>query len=250
MYVPLRTAAEHFNVSKQTIATWADRGEIDFIVLPRGHRRFKLRGEGNTSSGTTSNGDKKEKVNVCYCRVSSNGQKDDLQRQINYMQEKYPGWTIYADIGSGLNWKRKGLKTILRRCMQGDLGKVAVAHKDRLARFGFELIEYVMAQCGVELLCEGESAHKSRETELVDDILSIVTVFSARIHGGRHYNKGTKNCSAPNEGSGPKIDQVDGLLPVDVQPGARIHKRRQGAQENLLLAPQQVRQRLKRQAVE
>ena len=143
------------------------------------------------------------------------------------MQEKYPGWTIFTDVGSGLNWKRKGLRTILQRCMQGDVGKVAVAHKDRLARFGFELIEHIMAQWGVELLCERECAHKSRETELVDDILSIVTVFSARIHGGRHYNKNKEDCSAPVEGSGQKNDQVDGMLSMDVQPGARIHKRRQ-----------------------
>lgn len=214
MYVPIRTACQHYNVSSQTIRAWAAKDEIDFINLPSGQRRYKVRGEGNTSSITKE--PEKEKINICYCRVSSNGQKEDLQRQVEYMRQKYPGWIIYTDIGSGLNWKRQGLKTILRRCLLGDVQKVAVAHKDRLARFGYELIEYIMAQCSVELLCEYEGAHKSREAELVDDILSIVTVFSARIHGGRQYQKNQKGDSSPQKRSCAEIETVDGELQVDV----------------------------------
>ena len=100
--------------------------------------------------------------------------------------------------------------------MLGEVGKVAVAHKDRLARFGYEIIEYVMGQCGVELLCDYEETHKSREAELVDDILSVVTVFSARIHGGRHYDTGQKGDSSSNRGSLPEAEALAGMLSVDV----------------------------------
>ena len=214
MYVPIRTAAKHYSVSNQTVRAWAEREEIEFITLPSGQRRYKIRGDGNTN--TVAEESKKEKSNVCYCRVSSNGQKEDLRRQVEYMQQKYPGWVVYTDIGSGLNWKRKGLRTVLRLCMLGEVGKVAVAHKDRLARFGYEIIEYVMGQCGVELLCDYEETHKSREAELVDDILSVVTVFSARIHGGRHYDTGQEGDSSSNRGSLPEAEALAGMLSVDV----------------------------------
>jgi predicted site-specific integrase-resolvase len=214
MYVPNRIATKHYNVTSQTVRAWADRGEIDFIQLPSGQRRYKIRGDGNTPCPAAES--EKEKINICYCRVSSNGQKDDLKRQVEHMQEKYPGWTVYTDIGSGLNWKRQGLRAVLRRCLLGEVGKVAVAHKDRLARFGYEIFEYMLGQCGVELVCNYEETHRSRESELVDDILSIVTVFSARIHGGRHYNPNSKSDSKPVKGCCDKVEKMDGMLPVDV----------------------------------
>lgn len=217
MYVPVRTASKHYNVSKQTIRAWADKDAIEFIALPSGHRRYKIKGDGNTAeTNAREPEEKEEKVNVCYCRVSSSGQKDDLRRQVEHMQRKYPGWVVYTDVGSGLNWKRKGLRTVLRRCLLGDVGKVAVAHKDRLARFGYEIFEYILGQCGVQLLCDYEETHKSRESELVDDILSIVTVFSARIHGGRHYDANAKANSSPDPGSCEQVEAVDRVLQVDV----------------------------------
>jgi putative resolvase len=217
MYVPLRTAAQHYGVSKQTISIWADNGNIEFTTLPSGQRRFRVRGAGNTNAATADDQDTiKKKIKICYCRVSSHGQKDDLSRQIEYMHAKYPDSEVYSDIGSGLNWKRNGLKAILRRCLQGDVEQVAVAHRDRLARFGFEILEYILGQCGVKLLCDHEPIHRSKEAELVDDILSIVTVFSARIHGQRHYTTRKTGDTKPDTGSPPETEAVDGLLPCDV----------------------------------
>lgn len=211
MYVPLRVASKHYGVCKQTVMQWASNGTIDTIDLPSGQRRYKIRGSGNTTFSEEKKPET-EKVNICYCRVSSQGQRDDLERQAQYMRSKYPGWEVVTDIGSGLNWKRKGLKTVLRRCMQGSVSKVAVAHKDRLSRFGYEILEFVMAECGVKLLCDDQDVHRSKETELAEDILSIVTVFSARIHGQRHYK--TSANSDPNavEGGANKAQTVDGCV--------------------------------------
>jgi predicted site-specific integrase-resolvase len=211
MFVPLRDAAKHYNVCKQSIAAWAERGDIEFIELPSGHKRYRINGSGNTTLQSPPS-EKKEKVNICYCRVSSNGQKEDLKRQIEYMRERYPGYEIYSDVGSGLNWKRQGLRAVLRRCLQGDVEKVAVAHKDRLARFGFEILEFMLAQCGIQLLCDHQDVHKSKESELVEDILSIVTVFSARIHGQRSYNSNKKNRVEAIPGSSDKAEEMDGVL--------------------------------------
>jgi len=105
------------------------------------------------------------------------------------MRAKYPGWVVVTDVGSGLNWKRKGLRTILQRSLQGSISAIAVAHKDRLARFGFDVIEFMLAQKGVRIVCDSNDEHKSREEELVDDIISIITVFSSKIYGHRKYSK-------------------------------------------------------------
>jgi len=185
MYVSRARAAKHFEVSGQTIVKWADCGILDFVRQPSGQRRYWI-GESRREAA-------KQKKNICYCRVSSAGQKEDLHRQIEYMRNKYPGWEIVSDIGSGLNWKRKGLKTILQRALQGDVGKIAIAHKDRMARFGFDIIEYMLAQRNVRIICDAHDDHKSKEEELVEDILSIITVFSSKMYGRRKYTKKRKN---------------------------------------------------------
>ncbi|WP_293139039.1 recombinase family protein [Okeania sp. SIO3I5] len=77
---------------------------------------------------------------VCYCRVSSAKQRDDLNRLVEFMPNQYPGAEVIKDIGSGLNFKRKGLRAILDRILQGDQLQIIVACRDRLTRFGFELI--------------------------------------------------------------------------------------------------------------
>lgn len=215
MYVPLRIASKHYGVCKQTVMQWACSGTVDFIDLPSGQRRYRIRGSGNTTFAEEKDAET-QKANVCYCRVSSQGQKDDLERQVQYMRSKHPGWEIVTDIGSGLNWKRKGLKAVLRRCMQGAVAKVAVAHKDRLSRFGYEILEFVMGECGVALLCDDQDVHRSKETELAEDILSIVTVFSARIHGQRHYKTSAKSDPPAVQGGPCEAQTVDGSVSTDV----------------------------------
>jgi len=195
-YVSRSKAAEHFGVSGQTIVKWANDRRIKFILQPSGQRRY----------GIEDLQDGQQQAQICYCRVSSSGQKNDLERQVQYMREKYPGWQIVTDVGSGLNWNRKGLRTVLRRSLQGGVSDIAIAHKDRLARFGFEIIEFMLAQKGVRIICDSNDEHKSREEELVDDIVSIVTVFSSKIYGRRKYrrqsNKGQVHPVFSNEGTG------------------------------------------------
>jgi predicted site-specific integrase-resolvase len=128
-----------------------------------------------------------KRINVCYCRVSSRGQKDDLERQVAYIKEKYPTHIIIKDIGSGLNFRRKGLQTLLEYSFKGILNEVVVTYKDRLCRFGFELLEDVFKRESDAKIVVLNQNIGSPESELVTDILQILTVFSAKIHGLRKY---------------------------------------------------------------
>ena len=144
-----------------------------------------------------------ETIKVIYCRVSSVKQRDDLERQTKYLRDKYPTHTLISDIGSGINYNREGLKKILELSMSKKLSEVVVAHKDRLARFGFELIEHIFEYNGTKLTIDNQNNQnnekpKSDSEELSDDLLSIIHVFSCRQMGKRRYhnkNKENKNIS-------------------------------------------------------
>ena len=133
-------------------------------------------------------------VNICYCRVSSSHQREDLKRQIEFLSREYPTYEIVSDVGSGLNWSRKGLRTILERALKGDVKTIVVTYKDRLCRFGFELIEFILEKSNTKLLVhnslksnQSTQAEKSQtETnELSEDLLSVITTFVARNNGKR-----------------------------------------------------------------
>ncbi|MGL5834803.1 MAG: IS607 family transposase [Waterburya sp.] len=181
-YVPLRKAVERLGLHPNTLRRYADEGKIQIIKNEAGQRLYDVesyvRGAARASL-------------VCYCRVSNSKQRDDLQRQIAYMQSLYPEAEIIQDIGSGLNFKRKGLRSLLDRLLQGDKLKIIVACRDRLCRFGFELIQYMVEQNGGEILVLEQTVH-CPESELTTDLLSIIHVFSCRMHGLRKYSKKIK----------------------------------------------------------
>lgn len=128
------------------------------------------------------------KLVIGYCRVSSSKQKDDLDRQVenmeNYLDTLNEDYQIITDIGSGINYTKKGLKTLLELIHTKKVSKVVVFYKDRLMRFGFELIEQManLNDCEIVVL---DNKGKSDEQELVEDLIQIVTVFSCRLQGKR-----------------------------------------------------------------
>lgn len=181
-YVPLRKAMERLGMSNKSLRKYADEGKIDAIRNPAGQRLFNV--DGYIQKNT-------EATRIVYTRVSSRHQKDDLGRQKQHLLSIYPDAEFISDIGSGLNFKRKGLQTILERLMQGNKLDIVVAHKDRLARFGFDLIEYLVKYNGGTIVVLEQTIH-SPEQELVQDILNILTVFSARVNGLRRYRREIK----------------------------------------------------------
>ena len=113
------------------------------------------------------------------------------RRQKDYLKSKYPNHEIISDIGSGINQKRKGLLSILEQSDKGIVEEVVVAHKDRLARFAFELIQLLLEKNGCKLVVLNEPV--SEEEKLTDDILSIIHIFSCRRMGKRKYKKDGKS---------------------------------------------------------
>lgn len=178
MYYPSRKAAEILGLHPNTLRKYADNGTIHTIRTPSGQRRYDIDGFLGRRDGFSEA--------IGYCRVSGHKQKDDLARQRAYLEERRPDARIVSDVGSGLNFKRKGLNAILDRAMRGDRIEVVVAHRDRLARFGYDLIERIITRSGGRIVVLDDRSY-SPEDELSRDLLSILHVFSARMHGLRRY---------------------------------------------------------------
>lgn len=131
---------------------------------------------------------------VCYARVSSHDQKEDLERQ-QVMLESYcaaKGWRTETikDLGSGMNYKKKGLGRLLGMILRKQMKRLVITHKDRLLRFGSELVFALCSLQGIEIVIIHKGEQPSSEEELAKDVLEIITVFSARLYGSRsHKNK-------------------------------------------------------------
>lgn len=128
------------------------------------------------------------KIVVGYCRVSTPSQKDDLDTQVSnlktYMIAKGYEFDIIRDIGSGINYKKKGLKQLINMINNHEVSKIVILYKDRLVRFGYELIEYLCEINGIEIEIV-DHEEKSKEEELTDDLIQIITVFANRLYGQR-----------------------------------------------------------------
>jgi putative resolvase len=184
-YISGSKVKELFNVSDWTLRHWADTGKIKSLRTPGGQRRYDI--SSFDKSKRTPRTEDNRKI-ICYARVSSRGQKDDLQRQIRFLEQHCPDGIIITDIASGINWKRKGLASILELAVQGDIREVVVAARDRLCRFAFDLLERMLAlhDVGITVL---DSEGCSPEQELSDDLLSIVQIFCCRRNGKRRYTR-------------------------------------------------------------
>ena len=181
-YLPSRKAAGQIELHPQTLRRYARQAKILYYRNSGGQRLYDvdafLRGRSDPET-------------VCYCRVSSAKQRDDLARQVAFMRERYPEAEIVQDTGGGLNWKRKGLVSLLERLHRGDKLRIVVAHRDRLARFGFELIQWLAERNGGGIVVLDNLEH-SPEQELTEDILAILHTFSCRLHGLRRYRNAIK----------------------------------------------------------
>jgi putative resolvase len=185
MHKKPREAAQHFGVCLHTLRRWEKSGIIKAIRTPNGQRRYDI----TSYQGIQNTG--RERAIITYARVSSRGQKADLDRQVSVLKSLYPSSELITDIGSGLNFKRQGLRTLLERVRRGDVEFIVVAHKDRLARFGFDLIKWLCECDNTEIVVLNQD-NLSPEREMVEDILAIVHVFSCRLYGLRKYKTAIK----------------------------------------------------------
>ena len=129
------------------------------------------------------------KRKIIYARVSYVGQINDLERQIKLLKEKYPKHELIKDVGSGLNMNRKGLRKIIDYAITGDIEEVVVVYKDRLTRYGYELIEDLIKKYSNGRIILLDDKKKEAKEELVEDVLQIMNIFVAKINGMRKYKK-------------------------------------------------------------
>lgn len=178
--------AKELGVCRDTLRRWEAKGKITAERTPRGHRRYDL----SKILGLLPRTQTLQKNTVAYARVSSHDQKNDLTRQSDVLETfcAANGWTyeIIQDLGSGLNYQKRGLRKLIQSICSGKIDRLVLTHKDRLLRFGAELIFSLCEQFGIEVVIINKTENASFEDDLVQDVLEIITVFSARLYGARN----------------------------------------------------------------
>jgi excisionase family DNA binding protein len=184
MKVSIGKAAALLGVSRDTLRRWESAGKIKAERTPRGHRRYdlgKLRGVQQIPVS--------DRKTIGYARVSGHDQKKDLQRQVELLEAYCAarGWSceIIQDLGSGLNYKKRGLNDLIKRICSNGIQRIVLTNKDRLLRFGAELIFSLCELFDIEVVLINSSEQLSFEEDLAQDVLEIITVFSARLYGSR-----------------------------------------------------------------
>ena len=185
--VGIGEAATALGVSITTLRRWEREGRLVPEHTAGKHRRYdlaKLKPE-------IVHAAKDERATVAYARVSSHDQRDDLERQ-KRLFELYcaqQGWTfdLVSDLGSGMNYHKKGLKRLLNDILAGRVGRLVITHKDRLLRFGAELVFAICEAKEVEVVILNRGEDTTFEDDLAKDVLEIITVFSARLYGSRSH---------------------------------------------------------------
>ena len=182
MYLSINKVAKQLNKSAQTLRNWEKTGELIPAYKTKSGYRYYTEEQINKLLGV----EERERVTIGYCRVSSRKQQDDLKRQTenmrNYLCAKGYKFEIITDIGSGINYNKVGLNILLDKVIKGGVDKVVVLHKDRLLRFGFELVENLCKRYGTSIEVVNNTP-KTEEQELVEDLVQIITVFSCKLQG-------------------------------------------------------------------
>ena len=185
-YYSSKSVTKILGVTAQTLRNWDKEGKLKpAYIKSNGYRYYS---EDSILSYTQERKTKKELNVIGYARVSSKKQTDDLERQVNnlktYLDNKYKSYDIITDIGSGINYTKKGLQLLIEKINKKEVDIIVVLYKDRLLRFGFELVEYFarINNVKIEVL---DKINKTQDEELVEDLIQIITVFSCKIQGKR-----------------------------------------------------------------
>jgi putative resolvase len=183
-YVKAAEAEKLWGVEHRTLFRLARSGQIPYLRPGgKGHWLFDSSVLSSTKAAVSES---EVSIKAIYARVSTRKQLPNLKTQIQELEEKYPDHVVFSDCASGLNFKRKGLQSLLQLAFERRLQVVRVAHRDRLCRFAYDLIEHILQIHGAKIVVDADYMQTpTAERELADDIISIITVFGARLHGSR-----------------------------------------------------------------
>ena len=185
-YYSAKTVTQILGVTAQTLRNWDKEGKLKpSYTKSNGYRYYS---EEDVMSYTKERDRKKERKLVGYVRVSSKKQEDDLFRQKENLEKYLIGtnqeYEIISDIGSGINYSKPGLRKLIEKINKKEVDEIVVLYKDRLLRYGFELVEYFAALNNVKIIVL-DKINKTEDEELVEDLVQIITVFSSKIQGKR-----------------------------------------------------------------
>lgn len=197
-YVSGKEASKILGVHQRTLYQWEDKKQIETIRTPGNKRLYNVKKylEVNKCKDIPIEecknldelGNSEERLNICYVRVSTVNQKDDLERQKSLLKEKYSKYTFIEDIGSGLNLNKRGINKIIHLAIQGKVNELVIAYKDRLTRFGFELIEELITKYSKgKIVVLNKKQETDPQEELVKDVMAIMNVYVAKMNGLRRY---------------------------------------------------------------
>ena len=179
--------AKSLGVSIQTLRNWDKEGKLKpTYVTENGYRYYSE--DLLNKFRNIKNVNKIKKKNILYARVSTKNQKDDLDRQVDnlkqYAYSKGYSFEIITDIGSGINYKKEGLLKMINLVECGEVDRIIVLYKDRLIRFGYDLIEYIckLNDTKIEIV---DNSTISKEQELTEDLIQIITVFANKLYGAK-----------------------------------------------------------------
>lgn len=171
-------------ISASTLRNWGDQGKIR-SKRPGGKRFYNFSDVKREIGDTPIISHRGNGKIVGYARVSSSHQKADLDRQEEYLRTHCELTEVIRDIGSGLNYNRKGFSSLLSQVENGCVTTIVVTYKDRLCRFGFELVERICRAHDTKLmvLCGQGDCTSSEEVELANDLLDVCNYFVAKRNG-------------------------------------------------------------------
>lgn len=190
-YMAISQAAEYLHVGVSTLRRWEREGKIKPYRTEGNERRYTKEMLDNVLVGKRPVSKRNTELVIGYCRVSSSHQKEDLERQKTvvqaYCERQGAPFRIISDVGSGLNYQKKGLQKLIHLICTNQCSEIVVNYKDRLVRFGFELIKEMCKEHDVKITVINQTEDEEPNEELVDDVLSVITVFSAKLYGKRSH---------------------------------------------------------------
>ncbi|HEY9654291.1 MAG TPA: IS607 family transposase [Crinalium sp.] len=186
MKVGIGQAAAELGVSRDTLRRWEAAGKITVDRTPSGHRRYDL----TQLRALVPHKNSSDRMTIAYARVSHQSQKQDLKEQINHLRSfcTKNDWEyeLIQDLGSGVNYHKSGLRRLIQRICDGNVERLVMTNRDRLLRFGVDLVFALCENFQTEVVIMNINSLEDFEDDIAEDILEIITVFSARLYGTRN----------------------------------------------------------------
>ena len=188
-YLTTKEVSQLFKVHTLTIQRWRKSGKLSFKqispkkFLYKKSDVLKLLGEEQTNCSN--------KINVCYCRVSTTKQKQDLEKQKQILRDYCNSngiiiHQVYSDIASGMNENRTEFNKLIKEVIQGNINKVYITYKDRLTRFGFDYFKNLFEYYNTKIIVLNNNINQeTMEQELTEDLISIIHHFSMKMYSNR-----------------------------------------------------------------